>query len=206
MSFKTDFSSMAFATWLATARNALRSGDPGICVGACERCATAVVLDPNQRAQLACPHCRDVREGPMHTLVTDQWFEPWAHVESQTTTIEYRLACVTEPELSERDACGTCGIALGKERRCPRCGTLAVIARADAPTFRVMVRASGTRGDQTFSALLPIAEAEVRFSREARATGALRSSRSFNLAIAIGASILLAMFLLCALLLAWCLH
>ncbi len=181
-------------------------GDLGICVGACERCATPIVLDPNQRAQLPCPHCREVREGSAHELLTDQWFEPWAKVESQTTSIEYRLACVIEPEMSEHRMCGTCGLGLNGASRCQRCGTLPAIAREGATAFRVMVRTSGTKGDQTFSALLPITEAEVRFGREARATGALQSSRSAKIAFAITGSIVLAMVLMCAMLIAWCLR
>ncbi len=204
MSFKTDFSSKAFATWLATARNALRMGDPGICVGACKRCSTAIVLNPYQQAQLACPHCRDVREGKVHELLTDQWFEPWVLVEGHRTSIEYRLACVGDAEAGERPICGTCGIALGSDPRCHRCGTLAFIARDGAARFRVMVRASGTSGDQTFSALLPIAEAEVRLGREARAAGAVKSSRSFTMAFAITGSVVLAMVIMSGMLLAWC--
>jgi hypothetical protein len=165
---------------------------------------TAIVLDPNQQAQLACPHCREVREGRVHELLTDQWFEPWVLVEGRNTSIEYRLACVTDSEAPEQAACGTCGIALGNDPRCRRCGTLACIARHGAARFRVMVRASGNTGDQTFSALLPIAEAEVRLGREARAAGAIKSSRSFTIAFAITGSVVLAMVIMSAMLLAWC--
>jgi hypothetical protein len=204
LSFKTDFSPKAFARWLAIARNALRVGDPGICIGACERCLTAIVLNPTQRAELPCPHCRTVREGQVHELLTDQWFEPWVLVEGRATSVEYRLACVSDNEAGERPVCGTCGIVLGDDPRCRRCGTLAGITRDGATRFRVMVRASGNSGDQTFSALLPIAEAEVRLGREARAAGAVISSRSFTIAFAITGSIVLALVIMGAMLLAWC--
>ncbi|MEI7891787.1 MAG: hypothetical protein WCI05_01775 [Myxococcales bacterium] len=178
----------------SAARGAMASGTPGVAVGACRRCQTAVVVPPSQPVTLLCPHCREPRPGPAADMLLDLWPEPWCRIEGANLDIEYRLVLL-DAARGVAVGCAACGAPTPPDHpssTCSRCRAVTWVVRPDRSRVQLAVKVDGTREGRPFKALVPVLQGEMM----------LRQDTSFGLRVGSGSSVLGMTGLGCALALA----
>ena len=185
-SFDANFTPRRLLNWFASIRGALRRGEPGICLGGCQRCMQPIVVAPNTPVLLACPHCKDVVEGTAEKLLVDQWCEPWVRVEGNDVSLDFRLAMVEAREAEScLEVCTVCAARVATGSRCATCQAPHSITRNGSP-LRCIVRVDGTRHAQSIRALIPISAGELWLRRDASSMGRGAFSRPILTVFAIG--------------------
>jgi hypothetical protein len=198
--FESELTATAMLEWLAYARAALASGEPGVVVGTCTGCRAPLAVGDRVEVALPCPHCGETARGPAADVLVDQRTEPWTHVTGGEADVEYRLVML-EDVRGVAAGCAACGAPTppaDPSNRCPSCRAVAWMARGQG-RLQLGVRVDGQRDRKPFKALVPVVTGEAMLNADARHGTRARSGRSLAGATAIGcASAIAALVLLIA--------
>jgi hypothetical protein len=201
--FDAGFRAIDLLRWFAAARAAMASGQPGVAIGACKRCASPILLSSRAPVTLPCPHCANAVTGAAADVLVDQWPEPWARVEGGGLSLEYRLAIVDD-RTGITAGCAACGLPTppnDPSTRCARCNAVTWVSRGsgdDARRVQLGVRVDGTRAGRPFSQLVSIAQGEAMLRADAAMGTTAESGKSIlgltgiGCAIAVGITLLVA--------------
>ena len=188
--FETMLTAAELLRWFGAARHAMVTGRLGVALGACAKCKAPLLVSSRQQMRLPCPHCQTPACGEAAAILVDQWPEPWCKVEGGGLSLEYRLASVDD-STGVTAGCAACGLATPANEpgtRCRRCNAV-TWAERDGRRVQLGVRASGTRTDHPFNALLPICQGEQMLMRDAAVGASAESGKSIMGITGVGCAI-----------------
>ena len=195
--FDPAFHEAQLLGWLAAARYAMASGHLGVAVGRCTACGSPLVVSSRQPVSLPCPHCGEAVQGEAADVLLDQWTEPWARVQGGGLELEYRLVALLD-HAGLGAGCSGCGQATppaDPANVCAQCGSATWITRSAGRT-QLGVVVDGTRDDQPFKQMLPIAQGEAMLRADAQRASRGRSGSSLLGATGVGCAAAIAFVVL----------